>query len=86
MVESIEYVRSYRIDLAPLAPRLPTIRTPVTVLAARNDPFLALSDPEHLAQVLPNAQLTVLERGHNAWEEAPLEYAGAISTAIERVD
>jgi pimeloyl-ACP methyl ester carboxylesterase len=81
-VESIEYVRAYPTDLAELAGLLPDIQTPVCILAARNDPFLKLADPEKLAEVLPHSQLTVMENSHNAWEESPESYAAAITAWV----
>ncbi|WP_394768681.1 alpha/beta fold hydrolase [Lacisediminihabitans sp.] len=76
--ESIAYVQRYPADLDELADLLPTIQTPVGILAARNDPFLKLDDPEYLNAVLPHSTLTVLDNTHNAWEESPEVYAGAI--------
>lgn len=78
-VDSINYVRSYPEDLANLAPLLSTINTPVHILAAKNDPYLRLTDPEQLHRVLPNSRLTILHNSHNAWEEDPEAYAAAIT-------
>ncbi len=76
--ESIAYVQSYPADLEELTDLLPTIETPVGILAARNDPFLKLADPEHLNDVLPHSRLTILDNTHNAWEESPETYAAEI--------
>jgi len=76
--ESIAYVQSYPADLEELTDLLPTIQTPVGILAARNDPFLKLADPEHLNDVLPHSRLTILDNTHNAWEESPETYAAEI--------
>lgn len=76
--ESIAYVQSYPADLEELTDLLPTIDTPVGIIAAKNDPFLRLADPEQLHRVLPHSRLTVLDNTHNAWEESPETYASEI--------
>lgn len=83
-VDSIQYVQSYPKDLQVLAPLLPEIKTPVFILAARNDTYLSLADPENLAEKLPRGELTILENSHNAWEESPRAYAAEISTWVGR--
>jgi pimeloyl-ACP methyl ester carboxylesterase len=77
-VDSIEYVRAYPADLAELVQLLPTIQTPVGILAAKNDPFLPLTDPEHVAEEVQHSRLTILDNTHNAWEESPAVYASEI--------
>jgi pimeloyl-ACP methyl ester carboxylesterase len=74
-VESIEFVRSYPEQLEELRGLLPTLDTPVHVLAARDDGYTPVSDHEQLAEALPHAKLTVLPNGHNAWEESAASYA-----------
>jgi pimeloyl-ACP methyl ester carboxylesterase len=78
--DSIAFVRSYREQLEQLAALLPAIETPVHVLAARDDPFTPLAEQQLLARILPNASLTILPNAHNAWEEAPDAFAGAIGS------
>lgn len=83
-VDSINYVRSYPHDLQELATLLPTINTPVTILAARNDPYLPIQDAEQIQQAVPNGTLIILENFHNAWEEDPATYAEAIDASLSR--
>jgi pimeloyl-ACP methyl ester carboxylesterase len=79
---SLEYVRSYPVDLELLADLLPSIDTPVQILAARNDPFLLLSEPESVVAKLRHGKLVVLENSHNAWEESPREYASQVASWV----
>lgn len=78
-VDSIAYVRSYPTDLADLAVLLPSIQTPVHIIASRNDPLLELADPEALQEALPNSRLSIVDNFHNAWEESPVEYASLVA-------
>jgi pimeloyl-ACP methyl ester carboxylesterase len=71
-------VQSYPADLAALAPYLPSLATPVRILVGRDDPYGLATDAELLDQRLPHSQLQILDCGHNAWEEEPARYAGAI--------
>jgi pimeloyl-ACP methyl ester carboxylesterase len=54
----------------------------VHVLAANADPFTPLSDDEDLQKALPHAKLTVLDNGHNAWEESPDVYAELVTSWV----
>jgi pimeloyl-ACP methyl ester carboxylesterase len=78
-VDSIEFVRSYPAQLQELRALLPTLNTPVHVLAAHDDPYTPLRDHEELAERLPHAKLTVLPNGHNAWEESSWDYAALLT-------
>jgi pimeloyl-ACP methyl ester carboxylesterase len=71
-------VQSYPADLEALAPYLPSLTTPVRILVGRDDPYGLATDAELLDQRLPHSQLQILDCGHNAWEEEPARYAGAI--------
>jgi pimeloyl-ACP methyl ester carboxylesterase len=76
--QSVAYVQSYPSDLEALSPQLPSLRTPVQILVGRDDPYGLASDAELLHQQLTHSRLQVLATGHNAWEEDPTAYAGAI--------
>ena len=76
--QSVAYVQSYPSDLEALAPRLPSLETPVQILVGRDDPYGLASDAQLLDQRLSHSELHVFPTGHNAWEEDPAAYAGAI--------
>ena len=76
--QSVAYVQSYPSDLEALAPRLPSLETPVQILVGRDDPYGLASDAQLLDQSLSHSELHVFPTGHNAWEEDPAAYAGAI--------
>ena len=76
--QSVAYVQSYPADLEALSPRLPSLETPVQILVGRDDPYGLASDAQLLDQRLSHSELHVFPTGHNAWEEDPAAYAGAI--------
>jgi pimeloyl-ACP methyl ester carboxylesterase len=76
--ESARYVRSYRIELPPLAEILPTIQTPVLLMAGANDDQVPLVNAEFLHERLPNSRMGMLEAGHFAWEEVDDQYADGL--------
>lgn len=76
--ESVAYVQSYPADLELLAPYLSSLTTSVHILVGRDDPYGLATDAQLLDQALPHSQLQVFDCGHNAWEEQPARYAGAI--------
>src|SRR5207244_2471198 len=61
-----------------LAPPLSTLTTPVQILVGRDDPYGLATDAQLLDRQLPHSRLQILACGHNAWEEEPAEYGGAI--------
>jgi pimeloyl-ACP methyl ester carboxylesterase len=76
--QSVAYVQSYPSDLEALSPELPSLRMPVQILVGRDDPYGLASDAQLLDQRLSHSRLQVFPTGHNAWEEDPAGYAGAI--------
>ena len=76
--QSVAYVQSYPSDLDALSPELASLRTPVQILVGRDDPYGLASDAQLLDQRLSHSRLQVFPTGHNAWEEDPAGYAGAI--------
>jgi len=76
--QSVAYVQSYPADLEALAPHLSSLTTPVQSLVGRDDPYGLATDAQLLDRQLPHSRLQILACGHNAWEEEPAEYGGAI--------
>jgi pimeloyl-ACP methyl ester carboxylesterase len=69
LTQSAALVRAYPKDLAALAPRLASIKTPISIVVGRNDPYGLARDAALLREQLPHARLDVLESGHCFWEE-----------------
>ncbi|MEV0718204.1 alpha/beta hydrolase [Asanoa sp. NPDC050611] len=80
---SLAYLRSYPADLAALDPLLATVRTPVQIIAGRDDPYGLARDAEVLNEKLPASRLDVLDCGHAAWEEQPGNYAGIVTDWVD---
>jgi pimeloyl-ACP methyl ester carboxylesterase len=76
--ESMRYVQAYPTDLPVLRDLLPTIRTPVQIIAGRRDSLVPLVNAEFLQERLPLSQLAIIERGHFLWEDAADEYAAIV--------
>ena len=81
-VESMRYVRRYPEELPELAPLLPRITTPVTIINGRYDRVVPLANAEFLGARLPNSRLAIIDGGHFIWEEAPAEYAAIVLESI----
>jgi pimeloyl-ACP methyl ester carboxylesterase len=79
-VESMRYVRSYPDQLRSLCKRLPTIHTPVLIIAGARDPMVPAVNAEFLDQRLPTSKLNIIDAGHFTWEDAADEYA-ALATS-----
>lgn len=77
--ESMRYVQTYPTELPVLRDLLPTIETPVQIIAGRRDPVVPQVNADFLHERLPLSQLAVLETGHWAWEDAADEYAAIVS-------
>src|SRR5258705_5430772 len=69
LTRSAALVRAYPKDLAALAPRLASIKIPVSIVVGRNDPYGLARDAALLRERLPHARLDVLEAGHSVWDE-----------------
>ncbi|WP_327290495.1 alpha/beta fold hydrolase [Streptomyces sp. NBC_01198] len=78
-VDQMAYVRAYPAELPVLGELLPTLQTPVQLLAGRNDQVVPLANAEYLHERLPNSALDPIDAGHFAWEEAADAYAGVIT-------
>jgi pimeloyl-ACP methyl ester carboxylesterase len=81
-VESMRYVRRYPEELPELAPLLPTITTPVTIINGRHDRVVPVANAEFLDERLPNSRLRIIDAGHFVWEEGPTEYASFILESL----
>jgi len=79
LAESMRYVRAYPTQLPDLAGLLPTIRTPVLIVAGRRDHVVPLVNAEFLLERLPASKLAVLDAGHFTWEDAADEYAALVT-------
>jgi pimeloyl-ACP methyl ester carboxylesterase len=80
--ESMRYVRRYPEELPVLAELLPQITTPVTIINGRHDRVVPLANAEFLDARLPHSRVAVIDAGHFVWEEAPVEYASIVLSAI----
>jgi pimeloyl-ACP methyl ester carboxylesterase len=74
-VESMRYVRSFPTELPVLRDLLPTIETPVQIIAGTRDALVPPVNAEFLHTRLPNSKLAIIDAGHFTWEDAPDEYA-----------
>jgi pimeloyl-ACP methyl ester carboxylesterase len=79
LAESMRYVRAYPTELPDLASLLPTIQTPVLIVAGRRDHVVPLVNAEFLLERLPASILAVLDAGHFTWEDAADEYAALVT-------
>jgi pimeloyl-ACP methyl ester carboxylesterase len=80
LAESMRYVRAYPTELPDLAGLLPTIRTPVLIIAGQRDHVVPLVNAEFLLERLPASKLAVLDAGHFTWEDAADEYAALVTS------
>ncbi len=72
--ESARFVRHYIEQNPILRDLLPTITTPVQIVAGNADDLVPWSNNQYLYDLLPNSEIHSLDAGHYAWEEAPEEY------------
>lgn len=78
--ESMRYVRTYPTELPVLRDLLPTIRTPVQLIAGRRDPVVPPVNAEFLHERLPKSKLDIIDAGHFTWEDAADEYAALVTS------
>jgi pimeloyl-ACP methyl ester carboxylesterase len=74
-VESIRYLRSFPTELPVLRDLLPTIQTPVQIIAGIRDALVPPVNAEFVDARLPNSKLDIVDAGHFTWEDAADEYA-----------
>jgi pimeloyl-ACP methyl ester carboxylesterase len=75
---AVQFVRAYNDDLPLLESQLSQIRTPVLVIAGKNDPIVPAANAQFLADRLPRNRLCLLDAGHRVWEEAAESYSRQI--------
>jgi len=80
LAESARYLRSYPAELPVLADLLPQIDTPVLIIAGARDTAVPPANAAFLHERLPRSQLEVIDAGHFTWEDAPADYAAAITS------
>jgi len=74
-------------DLAEITARYAEIDVPTLLLWGRHDPVVPLSVGEKLFDVLPNAQLVILEEcGHLPPEELPQESLKGVLKFLSEAD
>jgi pimeloyl-ACP methyl ester carboxylesterase len=61
--ESMRYVQTYPTDLPVLRDLLPTIQTPVQIIAGRRDKVVPLVNAEFLHERLPLSKLAIIREG-----------------------
>ncbi|HKC81860.1 MAG TPA: alpha/beta hydrolase [Gemmatimonadaceae bacterium] len=83
LTRSAALVRAYPKDLAALAPRLASIKIPVSIVVGRNDPYGLARDAALLRERLPHARLDVLEAGHSVWEERAPEFESIVTQWVD---
>src|SRR2546425_3865448 len=82
--EAAQYVRAYPRDLPRLKALLPSIETPVLVLAGRNDPIVPPPNGQLLADLLPHCRHTLLDGGHLIWEDAAEAYSAHLARWVQK--
>jgi pimeloyl-ACP methyl ester carboxylesterase len=78
--DATNFVRAYTRDLPRLKELLPSIGTPVLIIAGKNDPIVPPANGQLLADRIPHSRHILLEGGHLIWEDAPEEYAANIAS------
>jgi pimeloyl-ACP methyl ester carboxylesterase len=78
-VESMRYVRAYPTELPILRDLLPTIQTPVQIIAGIRDTAIPPSNAEFLHARLPNSKLDIIDAGHFTWEDNASAYASVVT-------
>ena len=77
--ESARFVRHYPVQNAVLAELLPSIATPIQIVAGRDDHLVPWSNNQYLSDLLPNSEIHPLDAGHFAWEQAAEEYGRLVA-------
>jgi pimeloyl-ACP methyl ester carboxylesterase len=78
--ESMRYVRTYPDQLPMLRDLLPTIQTPVQIIAGRRDPVVPPVNATYLHERLPKSKLDLIDALHFIWEDAADEYAALVTS------
>ena len=78
--ESMPYVRAYPQDLPVMRDLLPTIETPVQIIAGARDQVVPPVNAEYLHERLPKSKLDILDTGHFTWEDGADQYAALVTS------
>ena len=78
--ESMRYVRTYPEQLPVLRDLLPTIETPVLIIAGARDPVVPPVNAEYLHERLPKSKLDLIDALHFVWEDAADTYAALVTS------
>ena len=78
--ESMRYVRTYPEQLPVLRDLLPTIETPVQIIAGARDPVVPPVNAEFLHERLPKSKLDLIDALHFVWEDAADQYAALVTS------
>jgi len=77
--ESMRFVRTYPAELPLLRDLLPTIETPVQIIAGARDQVVPPVNAEFLHERLPKSRLELVDAGHFTWEDAADAYAALVT-------
>jgi methionine-S-sulfoxide reductase len=77
--ESMRYVQTYPTELPVLRDLLPTIQTPIQIIAGRRDHVVPVVNAESLHERLPKSKLDIIDVGHFVWEDGADEYAALVT-------
>ncbi|QEC78866.1 alpha/beta fold hydrolase [Mucilaginibacter ginsenosidivorax] len=72
--DAAQFVRAYKTDLPKLEVLLPTIETPVLILAGKDDPIVPPANGQFLSEKLIRSRYVLLDAYHRVWEEAFTSY------------
>jgi pimeloyl-ACP methyl ester carboxylesterase len=59
---------------------LPTIETPVQIIAGARDQVVPPVNAEYLYDRLPKSKLDILDTGHFTWEDGADQYAALVTS------
>lgn len=83
----IGFLSSYPAILPSMMKSYASIQTPFLVLHGEYDTFIAMSNSEHLSEMLPNSEFAVIPNAaHYSWEDGTEEYLQHILNWVERFE
>jgi pimeloyl-ACP methyl ester carboxylesterase len=71
---------AYPQDLPVMRDLLPTIETPVQIIAGARDQVVPPVNAEYLYDRLPKSKLDILDTGHFTWEDGADQYAALVTS------
>jgi pimeloyl-ACP methyl ester carboxylesterase len=80
---AVQFVRNYISDLPKLEPLLSGIKTPVLIIAGKDDPIVPPANGQFLADRLPHNRYVLLKAQHRAWEEDASGYTDALANWVD---